>query len=56
MDEKKAPRHYRDDEEPEREWVSLALFGGGVCEFCGHADHRWDKCPARPPYRIGSGS
>lgn len=46
-------RCYRDDEEPEKEWVSLWEHGQGLCEFCGHADHRRDKCPNRPAASVG---
>lgn len=44
-------RHYRDDEEPDKEWVSI-LSSGHCCEFCGLEDHETKDCPVKPPFKI----
>lgn len=36
-------RAYFDDEEPEKEWISV-MSAGEVCPFCGHKGHEKDEC------------
>jgi hypothetical protein len=51
---KLGPLHVRDDEEPdldERHTIPLDRYLDcvrGLCGFCGHSDHRRDKCPHIP--------
>lgn len=44
-----ARRHYRADEEPEREYVSPEAYAEvDCCRFCGWSDHVKSDCPNRP--------
>lgn len=44
-------RIYRDDEEPETDWVPFDVWLESVknlCEFCGHEGHKKKDCPYKP--------